>query len=167
MTHSRRSLVLPILSLALLAAAPTVHARDGRFEGKGEVVTVDPAYGRITIEHSAIKGFAPADESTFSVADKALLKEINRRDLVDFTVVETRGDVKLEKIVKTGVAEPEETAKVGKVVQEVIYGTGQVAKAVTTPVPPAHGVMSGAVDATTGATGAVLENADTRAKSEF
>ena len=47
----------------------------------------------------------------------------------------------------------------GKAIQGVLVATGEAAKTMTAPVPPAHGVVSGAVGATTGATGAVIEDA--------
>ncbi len=163
----KRSLSFFLPALLVLLSASALEARATRFEGSGEVVTVDPPYRRITIKHGVIKDFAGAEETEFAVASTDILKGLGRRDLVDFTVADEKGNVRIEKIAKTGVAPEEEGSKVGQVVQDVLVGTGEAAKTVTTPIAPAHDIMSGAVDATTGATGSVLENADTKVKTEF
>lgn len=144
----------------LVANPPTVFAgpsKSNQYEAKGEITSVDPLYHRITIKHGMIKGLSGADETEFFVRSNDLLKNIHRRDLVEFTLTEQKGEVLVDKLVKTGVAEPVEETKVGQVVQDVLVGTGEVAKGITSPIAPAHEVMSGAVDATTTATGSVLE----------
>ncbi len=155
------------LSLFLVFLASNGYAEPKRFEGRGEVTSVDPAYSRVTIKHGAIKGFSGDAQTEFTVSSPELLKRIEKRDLVDFTVVDDKGDVKVEKIEKTGQAPPPAKMKMGQVVQNVLIGTGEIAKGVTTPIEPAHEVMSGAVGATTSATGSVLDNVDTEVKKEF
>ena len=158
-------------ALCFLATAgllvTNVAAQDKRFEAQGEVTSVDPAVSRVTIQHKAIKGFSGDAETEFTVSDPALLAKIEKRDLVNFTVVDKRGDTRIEKIEKTGQAPPEEEMTMGQVVQHVLVGTGEIAKGVTAPIPPAHEVMSGAVGATTDATGSVLDNVDTKVKNKF
>ena len=84
-----------------------------------------------------------------------------------FSIVDQNGDVRLSTITKTGVAEPEKEGRMGQVVQDVLVGTGEVAKSITSPLPPAHEVVSGTVDATTGATGSLLSKADNKVKTKF
>ena len=153
-------------SLGLLLTTSFLYAQTRRIEANGEVTSVDPFYSSVTLKHGAIKNFAGDGETAFAV-DSTLLKNINVRDLVDFTIVDEKGDVRLEKITKTGVAEPEKEAKMGQVLQEVLVGTGEVAKGITTPIEPAHQVVSGTVDATTGATGSLLSDADNKVKTKF
>ena len=138
-----------------------------RIEAKGEVTSVDPVYSSVTIKHGAIKGFAGDGSSDFTVVSADLLKAINKSDLVDFTLVDEKGDVRIEKIVRTGQAVPEKEPGMGKVVQDVLVGTGEVAKGITSPIEPAHQVVSGAVGATTDATGSLLNDADTQVKKKF
>ena len=150
-----------------LATVDGLPATPKQFKGNGEVTSVDPFYGRITIKHGAIKDFSGDGETEFIVSVGSLLKEINKRDLVDFTIQDDRGDVRLVEIKKTGVAPIEENPKLGKVVQDVLVGTGEVVKGVTDPLPPAHEVVSGAVGATTSVTGAVLPGVDNQSKQKF
>ncbi len=140
-----------------------------QFNGSGEVTSVDPLYSRITIKHEAIKGFSGSAETEFFVGSPGLLKNVQKRDLVDFVIVEKNKSAQIEKITKTGQAAPhEEKLEVGKVVQDVLVATGEVAKGVTTPIPPAHEAVSGTVGATTKATGSVLNEADgTEVKRKF
>ena len=140
-----------------------------QFNGHGEVTSVDPLYSRITIRHEAIRGFSGSAETEFFVSSPALLKSIQKRDLVDFVIVEKNKSAQIEKITKTGQAPiHEEKLEVGKAVQGVLVATGEVAKSVTTPIPPAHEVVSGTVGAATSTTGAVLDEADgTKVKTKF
>lgn len=158
--------VFGLLALAGSLASGAA-AEDKRFEGQGEVTSVDPAVSRVTIQHKAIKGFSGDAETEFTVSDPVFLAKIGKRDLVNFTVVDKRGDTRIEKIEKTGQAPPEEEMTMGQVVQHVLVGTGEIAKGVTAPIPPAHEVMSGAVGTTTDATGSVLNSVDTKVKNKF
>ncbi len=161
-----RSLLILCLILSGAGLTPA-QAKTTEYQGKGEVISVDPPYQRLTIRHGAIKGFSGDTETEFALAASDLFNGINKRDLVEFTVVDTNGDVKIEKIKKTGEAPPEEKTKLGKVVQDMLVTTGEVAKGVTTPIPPAHEVVSGTVGATTHVTGSVLNEADSEVKAEF
>lgn len=140
--------------LSLAQAEPKIY------KGEGEVLSVDPLYSRITIQHGAITDFAGDGETEFFVTDAKLLKEVSRRDLVEFTITEDKGEAFIDKIAVVGVAEKKvEGLEVGKAVQDVLVGTGEVAKAVTSPITPANEVVSGTVGATTEATGSVLDDA--------
>lgn len=163
------ALSLPVLFVwNTLCVLPSFADSTKRYETKGEVTSADPLYGRVTIQHDAIKGFASAGQTEFSVESAALLKNIARGDLVNFTLVDQKGDVRVSQLVKTGVAPPkDDRLKVGQAVQDVLVATGEVAKTVTSPIPPAHGVVSGAVGATTDTTGAVLKDATTEVKQKF
>lgn len=153
-----------VLIPSILMAA----SRDSRVQGSGEVTSIDPMYGRVTIKHGPIKGFIANAESEFSVRPSDLLKDIHPRDLVDFTVVDEKGDVCIEKITKTGTApEKDDTLPLGRVVQDTLVATGEAAKTITSPITPAHDVVSGAVGATTGATDEVLHDASPEVKKKF
>jgi hypothetical protein len=120
---------------------------------------VDPLYSRVTIAHKAIKGFSEKTQTEFVVASAGVLEGLSKRDLVEFTFVDRSGEALVGNIKKTGQAPPkDDKLKIGQAVQDVLEATGEVAKGVTTPIPPAHGVVSGAVGATTNVTGSVLEN---------
>lgn len=148
------------------ASAAAAQVRE--FQATGEVVTVDPVYGQITIRHGAIKDFSMAGETVFSVADRALLKDLSRGDLLDFHITDSKGDVEVDRLFKTGVATPRENDfPVGRVFQDVLEGTGEVVKGVTAPIAPVHDVAGGVVDATTGATGSALNEASPEQKTKF
>lgn len=146
--------------LFLFGAAAAVPAAESRFKSSGEVVSADPLYARVTIRHGAIKGFSGDAETEFAVASTDLLKGVRRRDLVEFEFTEEGGDARIDRLTRTGVAPPEEDPlPIGRAVQDVLEATGEVAKGLTSPVPPAHEVVSGTVGAATDATGSVLEDA--------
>lgn len=129
------------------------------YESKGEVTSVDPLYHRLTIRHEAIAGFASEGETEFSFESKELVTLIHKNDLVSFSFRDDGGDAVVEKIIKTGTAPPkDERLPIGKAVQDVLVATGEVAKGVTTPIEPAHEIVSNTVGATTDATGSVLDN---------
>lgn len=164
----KKQFFYPLVSLltAICLIQSSGFAGVKRTEAKGEIVSVDSVYSSVTIKHGAIKDFSGDGETAFT-ADPSLLKNINKRDLVDFVITDDKGDVRLATIMKTGVAEPEVTPKIGQVVQDVLVGTGEVAKGITSPIAPAHQLVSGAVDATTDTTGALLNDADTQVKKKF
>ncbi len=159
-----------LVSLFLLSNISCVFADSKKtdFKASAEVVSVDPLYGRITLKHKAIQGFSGAGETEFFVSSEALLKGLSKRDLVDFIIVEKYGDTKVTQITKTGQApEPDDRLLVGKAVQDVLVATGEAAKAVISPIEPAHQVVSGTVGAATEVTGAVLKDATTEVKTKF
>ncbi len=159
----KKLLVLLLLISALALQASPMFAADKikRYQGTGEVMSVDPLYGQITIKHREIKGFvAGGNETLFFVNSKDLLKNIHKKDLVDFSIVEVKGDAQIDRLMKTGVApDKKEGTSIGDAVQGVLTATGEAAKAVTSPIQPAHDVVSGTVGATTDTTGSVLDNA--------
>ena len=153
------------LILTVCLAGASVFAADAlkakTIEASGEITSVDPLYSRLTIHHGAIKGFSGDTETEFVAGSAALLKGLSKRDLVDFTIEEKKGEALITKITKTGQAPPkEEKAELGKAVQGALVSTGEVMKTVASPIPPAHEIVSGAVGATTTATGAVVEPID-------
>ena len=157
-------LMLILLSSGVSYAAS--HA--SRFESSGEVVSVDPLYNRITIKHPAIKGFSGDEATEFFAKTPAILKGISKNDLVDFTIVDEKGDTLIDKITRTGVAAPvDETLPLGRAIQDTLVATGEAAKTVTSPIMPAHDVVSGTVGATTDATDSVLHDANPDVKKKF
>ena len=135
----------------LIFSASQCHAaeRVRHFEGYGEVLSVDPISSQITIRHRAIKGLAGSGDTQFFVTDAAMLEGIEKHNLVELDLVETKGDLKVEKITKTGQALPQEDGiPLGQAVQDTLQGTGQVLKAVTSPLPAVSDAVSGAADST-------------------
>lgn len=165
----KKGLLFSVISFLLFSGtAFAVDFKVREFEGSGEVVSVDSVYSQISIAHGSIKGFSGEDETIFSVSDKALLKGLSRRDLVEFHITDTRGNVHIDRLVKTGVAESEENGfPIGRAVQDVLEGTGEVVKGVTTPITPVHEVTTGVVDAATGTTGSALGDASTEQTAKF
>ncbi len=170
----KKSLALFLLiSAFILQASPLFAADAKRYQKTGEVLSVDPIYGQITIKHireirsSTGDGDPKAwDNGTmdagtlFFVNSKDLLKNIHKKDLIHFSIVEVKGDAQIDRIEKIGVAPDEkEGTPIGDAVQGVLMATGEAAKAVTSPIQPAHEVASATTDATTNTTGAVLDNA--------
>ena len=149
---------------ALLLAA----SKETLYQGSGEVTSVDPLYSRVTIQHGAIKNFEGDTETEFFVQSPDLLKGFAKRDLVDFTLVNEKGDVRIEKITKTGQAPlKDDSVPLGRAVQGALVSTGEAVKTVSSPIEPAHEVVSGAVGATTGATDTVLHDANPDVKKKF
>lgn len=149
--------------LAFFLTSSMLYAADAvrQFQASGEVGTVDPVYSQITIEHGAIKGLAGEGVTEFYVSDASLLKGISRGDLVDFEVTDTRGDVKVGKITKTGVAIPKkEGSSVGEALQQTFQGVGQVAKTVTAPIPPISEAIGNATESTAAATDPKIEDGE-------
>ena len=133
--------LLFFLTPTTLRAAEAVR----HFNGSGEVRTVDPVYSQITIEHRAIKGLAGDGVTEFYVSNAGILKGIVTNDLVDFEVTDTKGDVRITKITKTGTAPPrEEGVAVGEALQQTIQGVGGAAQAVTSPIAPVSEAIGGA-----------------------
>ena len=156
-------LFLFLIPSILLAASKETH-----FEGSGEVTSVDPLYSRVSIKHGAIKNFEGDTETEFFVQSPDLLKGITRRDLVSFTLVNDKGDVRIEKITKTGEAPlKDDSTPLGRVVQDALVATGEAAKTVSSPITPAHEVVSGTVGATTRVTDSVLHDANPDVKKKF
>ena len=154
-----------LVSIFLLLPADA-HAK--MFQGKGEVVTVDPVYGRVTIQHGPIAGLAGDEETEFFVTSPDLLKNLGKRDLVDFEITEEKGETKINKITKTGIApEEDDRLPLGNAVQGALETTGEVAKTVTEPIAPAHEVVKGATDTTTSATKSLLKDQSNEVKQKF
>ncbi|MEI8344718.1 MAG: copper-binding protein [Candidatus Omnitrophota bacterium] len=163
------SLISALIALVIFGgAAHAANSEPKSYNSKGEVALVSPLFSRISIQHDAIKGFSEAGETEFVVADKNALNTIQRGDLVEFRIVDERGDVRLDKIVKTGVAPiHDDKIPVGRAVQGVIEGAGQAVSAVTAPIQPVNEVASNTMNAATGATGAVLNDANPEVKKDF
>lgn len=129
----------------------SVFAADAvrKFQADGEVTSVDPVYSQITIEHGPIKDFAHDGQTEFYVLSADLLKNISKGDLVDFDFTDTRGDVRIDKITKTGTAPPKEDGvPLGQAVSDTLRGVGEVAKTVTSPIPPVSEALGGAMNST-------------------
>ncbi|KQP67940.1 RND transporter [Methylobacterium sp. Leaf111] len=84
----RRKIPLAVLSMAFLAVAMPAWAQSV----KGTVTKIDPAAGKVTLDHAAIpKLDMGAMTMAYPVKDPAVLKGLKAGDKVDFDVVETGG----------------------------------------------------------------------------
>jgi len=93
----RRKITLAILSAAFLAVAAPAWAQSV----KGTVTKVDPAAGKVTLDHAAIpKLDMDAMTMAYPVKDPAMLKDLKSGDKVDFDVAETGGSYTVTKIRK-------------------------------------------------------------------
>ena len=163
-----KKLAFLLFSVFILSSPVLAKESTQSFEAEGEVVTVDPVYQRITIRHEVIPGFGEGAETEFIVSKKDLLEGLSRHDLVKFTIVDKKGDTRIEKIEKVGQAAPEDDRlKIGQAAQDALVATGEVAKGIVSPIAPAHTVVSGVVDSTTGATEEVLPEASPEVKKKF
>ncbi len=150
-----------------LVLAPALYAADKNtiqhFHGEGEVLSVDPLYSRVTIEHAPIKGFPSGSATDFVVKSADLLKKISTRDLVSFDVDDNHGEAEIVKIERTGQAPPkEEGIPLGKAAEDVLNGAGTVVKTVAAPIAP----VGEAATATTSATGQAVSGVDPRVDSD-
>ncbi len=153
--------IVPVTLLLLLIATVALSAdKTNHFDGKGEVLSVDPLYSRITIEHAAIKGFSSEGKSEFFVVKPDLLKGISTRDLVSFSMVDEKGDVRIDKIERTGVAveHGDGTIKINEAARAVIGATGEVARGITQPITPVNEGVKSATGATENVSDAVLDD---------
>ena len=165
-----KKIAVPVL-FALLINISLCHASEAKrqFKGSGEVVSVDPVYSQITILHGAITGFDSEGETNFYVADTTVLKNVSKGDLVDFQLTDTKGDVKIDRLEKTGIASPKEDGvPLGQAVQDTLQGTGQVLKAVTSPLPPVSEAIGGATDSASTSSDPRIQDGEVKQKiAEF
>jgi Cu/Ag efflux protein CusF len=153
--------------LAFFLTSPMLHAAEAvrHFQASGEVRTVDPVYSQVTIEHGVIKGLAHDGVTEFYVTDPAMLKGISTGDLVDFEITDTKGDVKIDRILKTGTAPPrEEGIPVGEALQQTFQGVGDIAGAVTAPIPPVSESIGGATRSTVESTDPRIQDGEVKQK---
>lgn len=153
--------IVPAVLLLLFSASVALSAEKAHhFDGKGEILSVDPLYSRVTIKHTAIKGFSGDGKSEFFVTKPELLKGISTRDLVSFSLADEKGDVRIDKIERTGVAEEhgDGTIKISEAARAVIGATGEVARGITQPITPVHEGVKNATGATENISDAVLED---------
>ena len=86
----RSKFPLAVLSAAFLAIAAPAWAQSV----KGTVTKVDPAAGKVTLDHAAIpKLDMDAMTMAYPVKDPAMLKDLKAGDKVDFDVEEAGGAV--------------------------------------------------------------------------
>ena len=164
----KKALIFSFLSFFLFCQPSfAADAKIREFHSSGEVLTVDPVYSQVTIEHAPIKDFPSGNDSEFFVESADLLKGIQKGDLVEFDVTDNKGDVKITKITKTGVATPKsETMPLGQAVSDVLHGTGDVVKGVTAPIAPVHEVAKTATSVTD-AGGDAVSDASPEVKNKF
>jgi len=72
------------------------------FQGVGTVLALNPAEGRIALDHEEIPGLMPPMRMAFRVASPDLLKELKRGDRVQFTLKAEGSATVLTEITKIG-----------------------------------------------------------------
>jgi Cu/Ag efflux protein CusF len=77
-----------LLGLGLLGAALSLALS---YDGRGRVVTVDPARATLTVDHEPIPGLLGATRSRFPVAAPALLESVRAGDPVRFVLTASEG----------------------------------------------------------------------------
>jgi Cu/Ag efflux protein CusF len=152
---------------AMQAVSYADTSRQKTFQASGEVTGVSPMSSRISIKHDAIKGFSGAETTEFFVTSKSLVSHVATGDLVDFQIADNQGDVRIDKITRTGVAAPKENSPLGRTVQGALESAGDAVNDVTKPIQPVNEIANSAMGATTKTTGGVLRDADTENKQQF
>ena len=166
----KKNYTLFLLILLLFSACAFAQSQKIKhFDAKGEIMSVDPLYGRITIKHGPIKDFAGDAVTEFTVSAADILKGLATKDLVDFSVNDEKGDAQIEKITKTGVAAPAPGGiPIGAAARDVLLATGKTAEFVTSPIPPAQGLVQNTVGTITEGTGNAVEDVNVpEVKSKF
>ena len=79
-----------VLVVFLIIAAGTRARAEGRFEGEGRVVAVDPARGTVTLDHGPIPGLMSAMQMAFPVRTADVLRGLEVGAVVRFSL-EPRG----------------------------------------------------------------------------
>lgn len=160
----RKTVVFAFLAFFITSSC-LAFENSRQFKASGEVRTVDPVYSQVTIEHGVIKGLAHDGVTEFYVTDAALLKGIETRDQVDFEITDNKGDVRITKITKTGVAPPrEEGLPVGEALQQTFEGVGQAAATLTSPIPPVSEAIGGATESAVGSTDPKIQDGELKQK---
>ncbi len=164
----RKILIFSFISFFLFYySSSSADSKVQQFQGNGEVLSVDPVYSQISIQHAAIKDFPSGNDSEFFVTSRDLLKGIQKGDLVEFEGTDNRGDVKIDKIKKTGVVPAKnDNIQLGQAVNDVLHGTGEVVKGVTQPIAPVHEVVKSATSITD-TSGDALTDASPEIKNKF
>jgi Cu/Ag efflux protein CusF len=166
-----RELIGLFLLVFLFSVSPASAAdisRSKHFTSRGEVISVDPMYSRITLQHDPIKGFPGGFETEFEVSSQNLLKNISMSDEVTFEIEEAAGSAQIIKLERTGKKfEHNDRMPMGRAAQDLLEGASTVVKTVTSPIAPVNQLTSAATDATTSATGSVLADKDSEVKAKF
>ena len=164
----KKSALIISLILTVVLSVPASAGAKKTFLASGEVVSSSPISSRILIKHGSIKGFSESGETEFVVSSKDMLKDLSHYDLVDFTITDDNGDVQIEKITKTGVGAPEKSGlAIGEAARDVLKATSETAQFVTSPIPPAQGLVKSTVGAVAEGTGEAVQDArgpETKAK---
>ena len=115
---AQKGLIVVCLSLALTAAcnsnqpenkqpAPTPPAsgpaaavQPNTYQGVGVIKSLNPKLPAIEIDHEEIVGLMPAMQMEFPVTEVALLNGLAVNDRIDFTIVDSTGEMKVTAIKK-------------------------------------------------------------------
>ena len=82
------------------ASGPAAAVQSNTYQGVGVVKSLNPKLPAIEIDHEEIVGLMPAMQMEFPVTEVALLDGLAVNDLIDFTIVDNTGEMKVTAIKK-------------------------------------------------------------------
>lgn len=81
-------------------SGPAAAVQENSYQGVGVVKSLNPKLPAIEINHEEIEGLMPAMQMEFPVTEVSLLEGLAVNDLIDFTVVDGTGEMKITAIKK-------------------------------------------------------------------
>jgi membrane fusion protein, copper/silver efflux system len=103
---SEANLRSSVVRMSEMSTAPAAKGKQASHRGTGTVTEIDPAKGRVQIDHGAIPSMSwPAMQMGFAVPDKAALSRLRKGDKVEFEMrgkPNPEGDYVIEKIAPAG-----------------------------------------------------------------
>ena len=81
-------------------SGPAAAVQTNSYQGVGIVKAVNPKAPAIEIDHEEIVGLMPAMQMEFPVTEVSLLNDIAVNDRIDFTIVDSTGEMKITAIKK-------------------------------------------------------------------
>lgn len=101
--------LLPVLGMSLCErerstppkpSGPAAAVATTSYQGDGRVMSTNPKFPSIEIDHQEIKGLMPAMTMEFFVKDKSLLDGLKAGDHIEFTIDNGVGGLVITKIKK-------------------------------------------------------------------
>jgi len=77
------------------ASGPAAAVQTNSYQGVGTVKALNPNQPAIEIDHEEIVGLMPAMQMEFPVTESALLNGLAVNDLIDFTIENSTGEMKI------------------------------------------------------------------------
>jgi len=90
----------PAVVKTVPSPSPRPSAAVETFHGSGTVLSTNPKYPSVEVDHQEIVGLMPAMTMEFYVKDGSLLTGLNRGDKIEFTIENGVGGLKITEIKK-------------------------------------------------------------------